>query len=204
LTSARVVAIRPELARIAPATLADWRAWLEANSAATVSVWLVVHKKSSPDFAFPLDQAVEEALCFGWIDSLPRKLDDRRSMLLFSPRKTGSLWSALNKRRVEKVIREGRMAAAGLAKIEAAKADGTWSGLDAAEALEIPADLADAFRTRPGSRIAFEAFPRFAKRAILEWIIQAKTPPTRAKRVLETAEKAAIGERANRWRKPGG
>ncbi len=191
-----------DLPRLAPATLDEWRAWLSANHGSTGSVWLVVHKKASGKAAFSIDEAVEEALCWGWIDSLPRKLDDERSMLLFSPRKPKSLWSALNKRRVERLIAAGRMQPPGLARIEAAKANGAWSGLDAVEAMEIPPDLAAGFAAITGSRETFESFPRSAKRGILEWIQQARTPETRQKRIRETAEKAASGERANQWRKP--
>jgi uncharacterized protein YdeI (YjbR/CyaY-like superfamily) len=172
------------------------------NHAAAGSVWLVVHRKGSGKATFTFDEAIEEALCYGWIDSLPRKVDDERSMLLFSPRKPKSLWSALNKRRVDTLIADRRMQPAGLVKVEAAKASGTWQALDEVEAMEIPPDLAAAFAERPASRERFEAFPRSARRGILEWILQAKTPATREKRVCETAEKALAGERANQWRKP--
>jgi uncharacterized protein YdeI (YjbR/CyaY-like superfamily) len=191
-----------ELPRIAPATLADWRAWLSENHAVSGSVWLVAWKKASGKAAFTLDEAVEEALCWGWIDSLPRKLDKDRSMLLFSPRKATSLWSAVNKRRVERLTADGRMQPPGLAKITAARSVGTWDALDAVETLMVPPDLATAFAARPGSGARFDAFPRSAKRGILEWILQAKTAETRARRVAETADKAAMGERANQWRRP--
>jgi uncharacterized protein YdeI (YjbR/CyaY-like superfamily) len=190
------------LSTLEASTLAEWRVWLSANHGTQESVWLVAFKKGSGLATFTLDEAVEEALCWGWIDSLPRKLDEQRSMLLFSPRKPNSLWSAVNKRRVERLTVEGRMQPPGLAKVEAAKASGTWFALDGVEALEIPPDLADAFAAHPGAQALFEAFPRSAKRGILEWILQARTPATRARRVRETAEKAAQGERANQWRKP--
>jgi uncharacterized protein YdeI (YjbR/CyaY-like superfamily) len=186
--------------QIQPATLADWRDWLACNHAQSGSVWLIVYKKATSQFAFSLDQAIEEALCFGWIDSLPRKLDSERTMLLFSPRKSSSLWSAVNKARVQRLLADGRMTSAGLVKIEAAKADGTWDALDVVEALLIPEDLEAAFLRYPGSNSCFEAFPRSVKRGILEWILQAKTAPTRAKRIEETASLAARGERANQWK----
>jgi uncharacterized protein YdeI (YjbR/CyaY-like superfamily) len=191
-----------DLPRVEPATLQGWRDWLAANHPTSGSVWLVYLKKGSGKAAFAPEEAVEEALCWGWIDSLPRKLDDERSMLLFSPRTATSLWSALNKRRVERMIAEGRMQPPGLTKIMAAKADGTWDGLNEVETLMVPTDLAAAFAARPRSGAQFDAFPRSAKRGILEWILQAKTSDTRAKRVAETADKAAVGERANQWRKP--
>ncbi len=148
------------------------------------------------------DEAVEEALCWGWVDSKPRKLDEARSMLYFAPRKGGSGWSRPNKERVERAIATGQMTPAGLAKIEAAKADGTWTMLDAVENLEVPDDLAAEFDAYPSARANWEAFPRSAKRGILEWIIQAKRPETRAKRVEETARLAQDNIRANQWPKP--
>jgi uncharacterized protein YdeI (YjbR/CyaY-like superfamily) len=147
-----------------------------------------------------LSDAVDEALCFGWVDSLPRKLDERRSMLLISPRKAGSNWSAVNKAKIARMIAEGRMHAAGTAKVEAAKADGTWVALDRVEALEVPEDLAAAFANMPPSATNWEAFPRSAQRGILEWILNARTPATRARRIDETARLAAEGKRANQWR----
>jgi uncharacterized protein YdeI (YjbR/CyaY-like superfamily) len=121
-------------------------------------------------------------------------------MLWFSPRKPGSGWSKPNKERIEKMIAVGRMAPAGLEKINAAKSDGSWTLLDAVEALEIPPDLETALAAYPQARTNFDAFPRSAKRAILEWIMQAKRPETRAKRVGETARLAEENIRANQWR----
>lgn len=120
-------------------------------------------------------------------------------MLWFAPRKRGSGWSRPNKERVERLIAQGRMTAAGLAKIEAAQADGSWTLLDPVENLEVPADLAAEFDKYPAARANFDAFPRSAKRGILEWIVQAKRPDTRANRVAETARLAQENERANQW-----
>jgi uncharacterized protein YdeI (YjbR/CyaY-like superfamily) len=181
-------------------TLAEWRAWLKANHTKAASTWLVTYKKGASKPQLPYDEAVCEALCWGWIDSLPRKLDAERTMLRFSPRSGRTGWSALNKQRIKRMIAAKRMQPAGLAKIEAAKADGSWSKLDRVEALEIPADLVKAFRAHPGAAASFEAFPKSVKRGILEWITSAKKPETRAKRVLETASLAAQGKRANQWR----
>jgi uncharacterized protein YdeI (YjbR/CyaY-like superfamily) len=189
-----------DLPRLVMSSRAEWRAWLEANHDRSGSLWLVTYKKASGRPTLSNDDIVEEALCFGWIDSLPRKLDSERTMLLLSPRKPGSLWSALNKRRAERMIAAGLMRPAGLALIEAAQADGSWTALDAVEALAIPDDLAAALDARPPARTHFEAFPRSAKRGILEWILQAKRPETRARRVEETARLAERNERANQWR----
>ena len=184
-----------------PATRAEWRAWLEENHARDQGVWFVSYKKATGKPRVEYGEAVEEALCFGWIDSKANGLDDERSMLWMSPRKPGTGWSRSNKERVERLMAEGRMAPAGLAKIEAAKRDGSWSALDAVEALEIPPDLGRALDSHADARRHFEDFPRSVKRAILEWISSAKKPETRAARVGETARLAANNERANQWRK---
>ena len=174
----------------------EWRAWLEVHHTRTQGVWLVTFKKQHGEKHVSYNDTVEEAMCFGWVDSLAHKLDEDRTMLWFSPRKPGSGWSKPNKERIEKMIAEGRMTPAGLEKINAAKADGSWTLLDTVEALEIPPDLEAAFGAYSQARANFEAFPRSAKRAILWWIVQAKRPETRAKRVEETARLAEDNIRA--------
>lgn len=161
-------------------------------------------KKASGLVQLNYDAAVEEALCFGWVDSKPGKLDEHRSLLWFAPRKAGTGWSAPNKLRVQQMIDSGRMTAAGLAKVQAAQADGTWTLLDAVEALTVPDDLAQALAAAPAARAHWDAFPRSAKRGILEWIQQAKTEATRNKRVEETARLAALNQRANQWKSKAG
>jgi uncharacterized protein YdeI (YjbR/CyaY-like superfamily) len=177
------------------------RAWLASHYADKISIWLVTYKKPSP-FYLPYDAIVEEALCFGWIDSLPRKLDVERTKLRLSPRKAGSAWSKVNKDRVDRLIASGAMTDAGLTVIDRAKADGSWSKLDAVDALIEPDDLTAALDANPTAREHWDAFPRSAKRGILEWIVQAKSPETRSKRVAETARLAAQNLRANQWRQP--
>jgi uncharacterized protein YdeI (YjbR/CyaY-like superfamily) len=186
---------------IHPQTREAWREWLAAHHQQPTGVWLISYKKSTGKLAFDYDTAVEEALCFGWIDSKPNKLDDERTLLWFAPRKAGTGWSRPNKLRIERAIAAGRMTPAGQAKIAAAQADGSWTKLDAVENLEIPDDLAAALATHPPATENFEAFPRSAKRGILEWILNAKTAPTREKRILETATLAAQNIRANQWSK---
>ena len=183
-----------------PRTRAEWRKWLKQNHTRAEGVWLISYKKATGKPRVEYDVAVEEALCFGWIDSKGNKLDDERSMLWFAPRKARTGWSKPNKARVEKLIAAGLMAPAGLAKIEAAKQDGSWNALDAIEALEIPPDLAAALSANPIAQQHFDAFPRSVKRGILEWISTAKKPETRAKRVEETARLATENIRANQWR----
>ncbi|WP_240741893.1 YdeI family protein [Deinococcus sp. KSM4-11] len=172
---------------------------MQSHHATSPGVRLVIHKKGSPTPNLTTAEAVEEALCFGWIDSTARTLDAVRWVIQMTPRKTGSGWSAVNKERIARMQAEGRMTPAGQARINAAVQDGTWTKLDAIERLEIPADLRAALDASPGAAGHWDAFPRTAKRAVLEWIAQAKTEPTRRKRVTETAEKAARGERANQW-----
>jgi uncharacterized protein YdeI (YjbR/CyaY-like superfamily) len=177
----------------------EWRAWLEKNHDRDSGIWLVTFKKHCGDKYVRYDDIVEEALCFGWVDSVVRKLDEDRKMLWLAPRKPGSGWSRLNKERVERLIAAGLMTPPGLEKIEAAKRDGSWHALDAIEALEIPSDLEAALASYPSARGNFDAFPRSVKRGILEWIANAKRPQTRAKRVEETARLAEDNVRANQW-----
>jgi uncharacterized protein YdeI (YjbR/CyaY-like superfamily) len=164
-------------------------------------VWVIGFKKATGKPRVAYDELVEEALCFGWIDSKPNKLDDERSMLWLAPRKRGTGWSRANKERVAKMIRAGSVRPAGLAKVEAARRDGSWSALDAVEALEVPPDLAAALAAHPAAGANFAAFPRSVKRGILEWIAAARRPETRARRVDQTARLAQRNERANQWRR---
>jgi len=183
-----------------PLSRAEWRTWLAENHTRAEGIWLVSYKKATGRPRFDYDEAVEEALCFGWIDSKPNKLDEERSLLWFAPRKAGTGWSKINKERVEKLLAAGAMTPAGLAKVEAAKADGSWNALDSIETLETPPDLAAALAAYPTATAYFDAFPRSVKRGILEWIATAKTAATRTKQITETATLAAENKRANQWR----
>ncbi len=185
---------------IQPKDRAEWRAWLEQHHTQTEGVWLISYKKTAGKPRVEYEEAVEEALCFGWIDSKGNKLDAERTMLWFSPRKPRTGWSKSNKERVERLIASGQMTPAGMAKIEVAKADGSWSALDAVEALEIPPDLHAGLEANPTALKYFDAFPRSVKRAVLEWISHAKKPETQAKRIAETVRLAADNIRANQWR----
>ncbi|MCW5861776.1 MAG: YdeI/OmpD-associated family protein [Anaerolineae bacterium] len=183
-----------------PATLADWRAWLADNHARPEGVWLITYRPATGKTPFSYEQAVEEALCFGWIDGQANKLDDERTMLWFAPRRPGSGWARTNKARIERLIADGRMTPAGLSKIEAAQADGSWTLLDSVERLEVPDDLAAEFDKYPDARAHFDAFPPSARRMALAWIATAKRPETRAKRVAETARLAQENVRVNQRR----
>ncbi len=174
---------------------ATWRAWLEANHATATGAWLVSWRRGHGASVAYAD-AVEEALCFGWIDSKGNNIDETRSRQYFAPRKPTSGWAASNKARVERLMAEGRMAPAGLAAIARAKANGSWALLDDFEQGVVPDDLAQALTARPPAGDNFAGFPRSARRAMLEWIAQARRPETRARRVLKTAEDAARNARA--------
>ena len=176
---------------------AAWRAWLEANHAFQTGVWLVSWRAGhGPRVKY--EEAVEEALCFGWIDSQGNVIDERRSRQYYSPRKPTSGWAATNKARVERLIAEGQMAPAGIAAIERAKANGSWTSLDAIEQGIVPDDLIAALDELPPARANFDAFPKSIRRQILAWIGSARRAETRAARIRETAEMAARNERAAR------
>jgi len=173
-----------------------WRAWLEANHATSRGVWLVTWRPRSGRVGLAYEAAVEEALCFGWIDSTAGRFDDDRGKQYFSPRKPRSPWSASNKARVARLIAEGRMTPAGLAVIEQAKANGIWEVSDRVERLEIPDDLAAALAAHPPAAANFAAFPPTARKQMLWWVAEAQRPATRASRIAAIAQAAAEGRRA--------
>lgn len=187
----------------APRNAAHWRQWLLKHHESATAVWVVTAKIGSGRRTVTYDELVEEALCFGWIDSKPRTIDADHHALYFARRKPGSGWAATNKARIERLVAEGRLHPSGAAVIERAKADGSWTLLDSSEALEVPPDLESTFADFPGSAEQFAAFPPGVRKAILQWISLAKRPETRAARITETASLAAQGIRANQWR-PGG
>lgn len=194
--------LRPDLPLVPVATRAGWRAWLEREHQRSTGVWAVTAKKGSLSPGEPYVSAVdlnEECLCFGWIDSKPARIDDRTTGLLCTPRKPGSGWSKVNKDRLEGLLAAGLVTSAGLAIIDAAKADGSWTALDAIDALAVPDDLAAELAARPPARPNFDDFPPSTRRGILEWIATAKTDRTRTKRVTETADLAQQNIRANQW-----
>ncbi|MBK7217341.1 MAG: YdeI/OmpD-associated family protein [Candidatus Promineofilum sp.] len=186
---------------IQPDTLADWRAWLQSNHTRPDGIWLITYRRATGKATFTYEQAVEEALCFGWIDGHTKTLDEERGMQWFAPRRAGSVWARSNKERVARLIADGRMTPAGQARIDAAQADGTWALWDHVDSLAVPDDLAAALATYPAARAHFDAFPRSARHAILGWIATAKRPETRAKRIAETARLAQDNVRANQPRR---
>ncbi|MDO7885267.1 YdeI/OmpD-associated family protein [Hymenobacter cheonanensis] len=174
-----------------PASPQHWREWLQAHHAERQFIWLIYHKKNSATPSLTWSQAVDEALCFGWIDSRAQPLDAERYRQFFSRRKPGSGWSKVNKAKIERLIATGLMTPAGLASIEAAKQTGAWTLLDDIEELRIPADLAQQLQARPLAASYFESLSRTDKRNILQWLVLAKRPATRQKRLAEIVELAA-------------
>ncbi|MBL9054173.1 MAG: YdeI/OmpD-associated family protein [Tabrizicola sp.] len=178
---------------------AELRAWLAENHATAKAVWLAAYRKHHPDYMSP-EEGTEELLCWGWINSVPRALDEDRSMILIAPRKPGSAWSAVNKALVEKARASGAMTLAGEAKIAAAIANGQWDFLNDVEALADPPDLTSAL-TAAGAVDFWTAQPRSIRRAALEWIKTAKTQDTRNKRIRDVTESAAMGLRPTPFRR---
>lgn len=172
-----------------------WRAWLEKNHARSPGVWLVFYKKASGEPTVRYDEAVEEALCFGWIDSLMKPVDEQRYRQLFTPRKPKSRWSKPNKERVARMIAAGLMTDVGMEKIRAAKKDGTWAHMEAPDSLAVPADLRRALSTDKRARMGFERMPPGRKKQLLSWIHDAKRPETRERRIAQVV-KVAAGTRA--------
>lgn len=182
----------------------EWRKWLQKNHKTCVGIWLIYYKKGSGKTRVPYDEAVEEALCFGWIDATLRPGDDHHYMQLFTPRKPKSGWSKLNKERVEKLIETGLMTPAGLEKIEVAKENGTWSKLDHIEAFVVPPELKKALTANKKAKKFFDGLNSPSpKKYVLYWISSAKQEATRAKRVAEFIDAANEGKLPERFlRKP--
>lgn len=173
----------------------EWRAWLEAHHEQRESILLVTHRKGTSEHYIPYPEIVEEALCFGWIDSTKRRIDDTRSTLLISPRRPRSGWSAVNKARVQKLIAEGRMNPAGMAKIEQAKEDGSWTRLDETEANIMPEELAQALERDRDALANFAAFSPSYRRIMFGWVREAKRAETRERRINRIVAAAARNER---------
>lgn len=173
------------------ATPQEWRLWLQENHRSKQSVWLIHYNKKSGIPTISWSDAVDEALCFGWIDSTRKTLDHERYIQFFCKRKSKSVWSKINKAKVEQLIEAGRMSQAGYESIETAKQNGSWAILDEVEELKIPADLEAEFNAKPGSMDFFLSLSKSVRKSMLQWIILAKRPETRQNRIGEIAERAA-------------
>jgi len=174
-----------------------WRNWLLKNHATCSAVWLIIFKKTSGIKTVVYDQAVDEALCFGWIDSVANPRDEDSYYIYFAPRKKKSKWSAVNKKKIDLLTAAGKLHPAGIAVIEEAKQNGYWDALNEVEQLIVPPDLALAFSKSKKALAHWEAFPRSAKRAILEWLSNAKRPETRNSRIQTIVADAAKNIRTN-------
>jgi uncharacterized protein YdeI (YjbR/CyaY-like superfamily) len=173
-----------------------WRTWLERNHATAERLWLVFYKKASSFKCISYEDALQEALCFGWIDSKVIRRDEDSRMQMFSPRRPRSVWSQPNKDRIAVLTAAGRMAAAGLEVVAQAKTSGAWSAEDAAWALTVPDDLATELAARPPARANFDAFSTSVKRKLLRWLLSAKRAETRTARLTQVAEMAQKNLRA--------
>ena len=182
-------------------TRKEWRDWLEKNHQSEKSIWLIIYKKESETPSIYYPEAVDEALCFGWIDSKPNKRDEHSYYQFFSRRNPKSNWSKVNKEKISILMEQGLIHSSGLKMIEIAKQNGTWTALDEVENITIPDDLKALFLNNKTAYDNWEKFSRSSKRGILEWIMNAKKTETRQKRIEETVQLAADNIKANHYKK---
>jgi uncharacterized protein YdeI (YjbR/CyaY-like superfamily) len=174
----------------------EWRAWLEENHAAQSEVWLAILKRSAPGPGVHYEEAVEEAVCFGWIDGLTKSLTGEHYVQRFTPRKRSSTWSVSNIARVERLIAEGRMTEAGMREVRRAQENGEWdAAIRREDVSSLPEDLVSALAGNPTAQANFEAYPASQKKMFLHWILSAKTEATRQKRVRQTVAMAEVNQR---------
>lgn len=176
-----------------PKSQQEWRQWLQENHLVKQSVWLVYYKKRAGLPTLNHSEAVDEALCFGWIDSTCLSVGGDKYIQFFCKRKPRSVWSKINKAKIENLLGKGLMAPAGLKSIAIAKQNGYYTMLDEVEELIIPTDLADAFCTKPGAEAYFLSLSKSVKKSILQWVVLARRPETRQKRIVEIADRASQG-----------
>jgi uncharacterized protein YdeI (YjbR/CyaY-like superfamily) len=174
-----------------PTSQQHWREWLKKNHQTKQSIWLICYKKASGIPSISWSDAVDEALCFGWIDSTRRPIDDEKFMQFFCKRKAKGNWSKINKEKVKRLAAEGLMAKAGIECVEIAKQNGSWTILDDVEELVIPDDLETEFGKRLGAKDFFLSLSKSVKKIILYRVASAKRPETRQKRITEIVELAA-------------
>lgn len=189
-----------EVEKIYPTSTTDWRNWLIENHETQQSIWLVYYKKKTKKPSLTWSEAVDQALCFGWIDSVAKPIDDEIYMQFFSKRKPKSVWSKINKEKVKVLLAENLIMPAGLKCIEIAKENGSWAILDDVEEMIIPADLELALLTNSSAMEFFLSISNSVRKAILQWLIMAKRPETRNSRILEIAESAANNLKPRQFR----
>jgi uncharacterized protein YdeI (YjbR/CyaY-like superfamily) len=183
-----------------PSNQQDWRLWLQKNHRIKQSVWLLYYKKNSNKPSINWSQAVDEALCFGWIDSTAKALDQEKYIQFFCRRKPKSNWSKINKAKVEHLIAAKLMTPAGYESIEVAKQNGSWTILDDVEELKIPEDLEAAFKAKPDSKEYFMSLSKSVRKSVLQWVILAKKQETRQKRIALIITNAAVKQKPEQFR----
>lgn len=174
-----------------PRSNKQWRTWLQKNHVKKQSVWLLCYKIKSGKPSITWSDAVDEALCFGWIDSIRKSVDDETFVQYFSKRKPGSTWSKINKAKIKRLIADGLMTPAGLTAIETAKKNGSWTKLDAVEELTISKDMEKAFKANAGSKKFFLSLSKSTRKMMLQWIAFARREETRQKRINDVVTRAA-------------
>jgi len=182
-----------------PQSISEWRNWLEQHHNSTKSVWVLLFKKATGIPSITYNEALDEALCFGWIDSKSNKRDEQSFYQIFSPRNPKSNWSRVNKNKIALLEEQGKMAPKGREMVELAKRTGTWTALDLVEDLIIPPEMNELLSQHPIAEQHYQNFPRSVKRGILEWIYSAKTQETKLKRIQNTVELAEQNIRANQY-----
>ena len=171
-----------------------WRAWLERHHASRREIWLLFYKKHTGKSCVTLGEAVEEALCFGWIDGKLRRVDDQRHLLRFTPRRPGSVWAESNKARVRRLTAEGRMTEAGLRLVDAAKKSGQWRvATERERSARMPRDLARALDDKPQARRFFENLAPSYRKMYVGWVLAAKREETRQRRIRTVVDRALRG-----------
>ena len=178
----------------------DWRKWLALNHIKKDAVWLIIYKNKSPNYNLSWREAVDEALCFGWIDSTKRTIDKETYKQYFSKRKVKSNWSKVNKDKVKTLMDQGLMKKEGYKSIDIAKENGSWTILDGVEALEVPEDLKEELANHKGSLEYFDSLSKSAKKILLYWVVSAKREETSQKRILEIAENASANMKPKQFR----
>ncbi len=189
-----------EVEEYCPADQKDWRKWLTSNHKKKEAVWLIFYKTKSPKYNLSWSEAVDQALCFGWIDSTKRTIDSTRYKQYFTKRKPKSNWSKINKDKVEMLIKQGLMEEEGYRSIAVARQNGSWTILDEVEALVVPEDLHAAFATVPGAKEYFDGLSKSVKKSLLYWVVSAQRKETRHKRIVEVVESAGKGLKPKQFR----
>ncbi|MFD1552672.1 hypothetical protein DNU06_09100 [Putridiphycobacter roseus] len=190
---------KTETKKFCPKSQAEWREWLVENHHSSQSVWLVYYRTSAKTPSLTWSEAVDEALCFGWIDSTKKTIDKERYMQYFSKRKPKSAWSKVNKDKVDELVKNKLMKKAGMDCILKAKENGAWVSMDDVENLIVPQALSDALNKMEGAMAFFESLSKSNKKILLHWVIVAKRQETKEKRITEIVIAAGEGEKPKQF-----